>query len=197
MLAIAGCGGHARSVFSAIKHKNEVSCFVDLAARPNEFIMGIPVLKIIPNGIESLFIAIGDNKKREGFYKNHLDYFYTKVISESAVLGDGIEIKFGTFIGQLAYLGPQSMVGHHSIVNTGAVLEHESSIGNFSHVAPHATICGRSHVGNNVFIGAGATVIDGVNICDNVIVGAGATVVRDINKPGIYCGTPAVADKTL
>lgn len=197
MLAIAGCGGHARSVFSAIQHKNEVSCFVDLNARPNEFVMGIPVVKTLPNDIKNIIIAIGDNKKREDFYVNHLRYFYPKIIAQSAILSEEIEVKEGTFVGQFAYLGPQCKVGHHSIVNTGAILEHESSLGDFSHIAPKATVCGRSHLGNHVFIGAGATVIDGISICDNVIVGAGSTVIKNISEPGVYCGTLAVKVKEL
>ncbi len=47
-------------------------------------------------------------------------------------------------------------------------------------------------IGNNVQVGAGAIVLSGVEVCDNVLIGAGAIVTKNINKPGVYVGNPAV-----
>ena len=46
-------------------------------------------------------------------------------------------------------------------------------------------------IGNNVQIGAGAIVLPGIMICNNVIIGAGSVVTRNIDKPGVYIGSPA------
>lgn len=45
-------------------------------------------------------------------------------------------------------------------------------------------------IGNRVSIGSNATVLP-VKICDDVAIGAGAVVTADIDKPGIYLGSPA------
>lgn len=46
-------------------------------------------------------------------------------------------------------------------------------------------------ISDNVQIGAGAIVLAGVSICENVVVGAGAIVTRNIEKSGVYVGSPA------
>ena len=51
-------------------------------------------------------------------------------------------------------------------------------------------------IGNNVSIGSNATVLP-VTICDNVVIGAGAVVTKDISKPGIYAGNPALHLRTI
>jgi acetyltransferase-like isoleucine patch superfamily enzyme len=45
-------------------------------------------------------------------------------------------------------------------------------------------------IGNRVSIGSNATVLP-VRICDDVAIGAGSVVANDIDKPGIYLGSPA------
>ncbi|AUU40931.1 TPA: DapH/DapD/GlmU-related protein [Proteus mirabilis] len=46
-------------------------------------------------------------------------------------------------------------------------------------------------ISDNVQIGAGSIVLAGVSICENVVVGAGSIVTRNIEKPGVYVGSPA------
>lgn len=191
IIDIIGCGGHARSVYNTIIDKEMVREFVDVNAKPNEKIFGVPVNRKCIDDNVSFIIALGDNVSRKKFYLEHLKYNYISVVAESAIVGKDFIIDNGVFIAHLAYVGPQCSIGKHTIINTASVLEHECTIGSFSHLAPHSTVCGRCIIGSNVFIGAGATVIDKINICDNVIVGAGATVITDINEEGIYCGTPA------
>ena len=51
-------------------------------------------------------------------------------------------------------------------------------------------------IGNGVSIGSNATIL-GVNICDEVVIGAGAVVTKNIDKPGVYAGSPAVLLRSL
>ena len=49
-------------------------------------------------------------------------------------------------------------------------------------------------IGSNVSIGSNATILP-VHVCDRAIIGAGAVVTKDIFKPGVYAGNPAVMIK--
>lgn len=196
-LIIFGCGGHARSVINAIisNGKDIDILFVDNNAKPDEKIMGFPV--VYDCGLcrdWNYIIGIGDNNKRRKLYNDLLNGQKGKcvsIVSCMAYIGEETEIGIGTFVAPYAYVGPQVKIGNNTIINTGSIIEHEAIIGSHTHVAPHATICGRSRIGNNVFCGASSTVINNISICDNVTVGAGAVVIDNITEKGTYVGVPA------
>ncbi|MBQ7066138.1 MAG: acyltransferase [Lachnospiraceae bacterium] len=52
-------------------------------------------------------------------------------------------------------------------------------------------------IGSNVWIGANVVITRGVTICDKVVVGANSVVTKDINKPGVYVGTPVKLVKNI
>lgn len=191
---IIGCGGHARSVADVILN-NDPSVqiiFVDEEAREKEKIFGFPVVRSLPFKARNLFVAIGDNQKRQIFSKGKN---LISVISHTATISASAIIEKGCFIGEGAHIGPFAHIGTGTIVNTNAVVEHEVQIGSFCHLSSNSTVCGRTKIGNNVFLGAGATVIDKINICSNVIIGAGSTVVKNINLTGTYVGAPVSLKK--
>lgn len=196
-LIIFGCGGHARSVANAIISNGDALdiLFADNNAKPDEIIMGFPVIYDYDlSGDWKYIIAVGDNNKRREIYddlQNKKKGKCISVVSQMAYIGEETEIGVGTFIAPYAYVGPQAEIGVNTIINTGSIIEHEAAIGNHTHIAPRATICGRSKIGNNVFCGAGSTIIDNISICDDVIVGAGAVVLEDITEKGTYAGIPA------
>lgn len=189
IIYIVGCGGHARSVADIILDNNpsQKIIFVDKNARENETIFGFSVVKDLPEDAENIFIAVGDNVKRQKLSENKK---LINVISKRAYISSTAEISDGIFIGDGVHIGPFAKIGRGCIINNNAVIEHECEIGNFSHISVNSSICGRVHIGNNVFIGAGTTVRDYTNICSDVTVGAGAAVVKNITELGIYIGIP-------
>ena len=193
-ICIIGCGGHARSVADVILNNNHASLilFIDENAKDDETLFSFPVVKHLGNVNGPLFVAIGDNKKREKLSKGRN---LISVISCKADVSPTAIIEEGCFIGAGAHIGPFAHIGRGTIINTNAIVEHEVNVGAFCHIAPNATVCGRTSIGNNVFAGAGSIIIDKLNICSNVIIGAGAAVVKDIEKPGIYAGIPASLKK--
>lgn len=52
----------------------------------------------------------------------------------------------------------------------------------------------KTSVGNNCQIGSNATIVAS-KITSNVIIGAGSVVIKDIIKPGVYAGNPAIKIK--
>ncbi len=189
IIYIVGCGGHARSVADVVLDNNpsQKIIFVDKNARENETIFGFSVVKDLPEYAENIFIAVGDNVKRQKLSENKK---LINVISKRAYISSTAEISDGIFIGDGVHIGPFAKIGRGCIINNNAVIEHECKIGNFSHISVNSSICGRVHIGDNVFVGAGTTVRDYTNICSDVTVGAGAAVVKNITELGIYIGIP-------
>jgi len=194
MIAIFGCGGHARSIADvALFNGQSEFIFIDNNAKAKETIYGQPVFTENPieNSCLNGILAIGDNLARKKSADNIKDIKFINIISKQAYVSDRAQIGQGIFIAHFAYIGPSVHISDHTIINTGAIIEHEVTIGDFSHIAPNVTVAGRVIIGNNVFIGAGSTVVDKVKIISNVVIGANSTVIHDIFESGVYIGSPA------
>jgi UDP-3-O-[3-hydroxymyristoyl] glucosamine N-acyltransferase len=74
-----------------------------------------------------------------------------------------------------------------SHVNIG----HNSYIGESTAIALGSIVGGSCTIGRNCMLGLGCIIRNGTKICDNVIIGQGSNVVSNIDKPGIYMGSPA------
>ena len=196
-LIIFGCGGHARSVASAIKSFWNI-IFIDPAAKVNEKILGFNVFKSIYDiGYQEHFfyhVAIGDIQQRKKIFDSLKEKKLRLPVlcASSAVIRPESHIGDGSFIAEGAYIGPSAAIGQNCIINTHAVVEHDVMVKCNSHISVNAAVAGYSVIGASVMIGAGATVIDRISICDNVIVGAGAAVCSDILLAGTYLGVPAI-----
>ena len=187
---LLGCGGHARSVADVIVGDDVTAkvVFVDPAARPDEHILGFPVVQSVPSETLGFVPAIGDNRQREEWSGGRR---LVSVISASAHVGRRAQIGDGAFVANLAHIGPEAVVGRGVIVNTAAVVEHNVTVGDFVHIAPHATVCGGVHIGARSVVGAGATIRPMITVAGDVLIGAGSVVVKDIAEPGVYAGSPA------
>lgn len=53
------------------------------------------------------------------------------------------------------------------------------------------TLWKNTKIGNRASIGSNATILP-VEICDDVVIGAGSVVTKNITRPGIYAGNPAI-----
>ena len=114
----------------------------------------------------------------------------TALISDSAVLGDGLQVM------PQALVHPEARIGRQCILNTRALVEHDCVLEDGVEIAPGAVLTGRVHVGANTWIGAGATVRPRVRIGRNTIVGAGAVVGTDIPDNVVAVGVPARPSRT-
>ena len=195
-LVIHGCGGHARSVASAVKGQWDV-VFVDANARPGEVILGCPVFRSteqVPGAERAAHhVALGALAEKKALFESlrAAGRFLPVLIAPGAVVAEGATIGDGTFVGVGAYIGPRARIGANTIVNTHAVVEHDAVVGDHTHVSINAAVAGYSRIGSEVMIGAGATVIDKLSVGDRIVVGAGAAVIRDLTESGTYVGVPA------
>lgn len=183
-IIIVGYGGHAKSVVDCIERKKEyrIIGYTDLIKKESQYpyLGDDTVLKqYYENGVENVAVGIGYLGKydiRERIYNNLKEIGFniptivdpSAIISESAVIGEGV------FVGKRAVVNSEAIIGKMSIINTGAIIEHECNVGDFTHVAVNATLCGQVNTGIASFVGASATILQCRIIPNNTIIPAGS-----------------------
>ena len=110
----------------------------------------------------------------------------TAHVSRYASLGEGTVVMHQTVVNAGA------RIGENCIINTFCNIEHDALIGDQCHISTGAMVNGDCKVGKLCFIGSQSVLANGISICDDVIVGAGSLVRKNILKPGIYSGNPAI-----
>jgi acetyltransferase-like isoleucine patch superfamily enzyme len=110
-------------------------------------------------------------------------------IQKDVFIGDRTKVQSHSFICELVTIGKDCFIGHGVMFINDLFQEGGPARGDTSKWKNTA-------IGNNVSIGSNATLLP-VAICDGVVIGAGAVVTKDITKPGIYAGNPAVFIRSL
>lgn len=201
---IIGAGGHAKVIANVINKSGDiVKGFLDDNIEIETVIIKEKKYKVIgtfedivhlqlkyPNS--EFIIGIGNNELRKKIAEKYDEIlnFYTAIDPNSQIALD-VEIGKGSAILANACINTSAKIGKHCIINTAAIIEHDNILEDYVHVSPNATLSGTVKVGELTHIGSGAVVKNNIDICDNCVIGAGATVVKDIEKSGVYIGTPS------
>lgn len=182
-MKILGHGGHAKVVEDIILRSGrefEGALGLEDCLREAEGVW-------LPEKIDSeLFLAVGDNNKREVMARNLEGAVFPVLTDPSAVVSASVQIGEGTVVMQGATIQADARIGRHCIINTGAIVDHECEIGDFAHISPGAILCGGVKIGRGAWVCAGAIVIPGIKIGEGAIVGAGATVRHDVPPAVTY-----------
>lgn len=200
-VAVIGAGGHAKVIIDLLRSGgHEVVACLD-AGREGDVVNGVPVLgdervvlpELIKQGLEAVFVALGDNGLRQRIAASvaALGLEMVPAIGRSAVISPSADIGQGCAIMEGAVVNADAVIGNFAIVNTCASVDHDCVIGAFAHIGPGSALAGCVKVGAGAFLGAGTRVIPGVEIAGGAIVGAGGVVVGDIGSPGTWVGVPA------
>ncbi len=201
MLAIIGAGGHAKCVYECLYFQGyDVAGFFDDdldkvgAVLINGFkILGRPEFIAEHENIESIFVAIGDNKLRLQKYLHFRKkgYLLPNAIHQKAHISKFAKIGVGNFFMGPAVINPGSTVGNYCIINTSATVGHDCILEDGVQIGPGVNLAGSSTIQEGAFIGIGAKVAPGVTIGTWAVVGAGSLVLDDL-PGGTFCtGTPA------
>ncbi len=200
-IILLGLGGHAHSVVDSIEQEGKYNIigFLDTEKMQGKRFRDYCVLdtdnalqEYFDKGIKNAFVTIGfmgHGNVRNQLYKRLKDIGYTvpdiiditAVVSENAILEDGI------FVGKKVVINANVKIGNMCIVNTGAIVEHDCVIGRFSHIAVSSVLCGGVLVGEQTLIGANATVIQEIKIGNCCVIGAGTTIRKDVEDYSMVC----------
>lgn len=198
-LIIIGAGGHARSVVDIALQNGDYEIIGCIDPAPGN-VLGVPVIgndndlpAIYSKGIDSIFVAIGDNQKRHKLYENAVSIGFepVNIISQCATISPRVFLGKGICIMAGAVINVNTVIGDNCIINTHCSIDHDCSIGQSSHIAPGVALSGTVKIGEGVHIGTGASVIDGMSIGDWSYIGSGATVVKNVPAGVMAYGVPA------
>lgn len=203
-IVLLGGGGHCKSVLDTViqNDKYDEIYITDPHIPIETMILGKAtvvgndkvLLSLYEKGTRNAFITVGVIKpslirKNLYVYASKLGFRFPNLIDPSAIVSPFARLEVdtesgnngaGIFVGKLAAINAEAVIGECCIINTAAVIEHECVIGAFTHISVGAILCGQVSVGYNSFIGAGSTVRQGVKIGNNVLVGANSLVLRDV-----------------
>lgn len=198
---IVGNGGHARVLIEILlMKKKQILGYTAPTEEQNPYHIAYlgtdeMILQYEPERIE-LVNAIGSiftTKMRANiftFFKLKGYRFCTiihpsAIVSNTAVLGEGVQIMAG------AIIQPFVRIGDNTIINTSASIDHDCYIGDHCHIAPGCVLSGSVTVGKGTHIGTGTNIIQNIKIGKNVIIGAGSLVLRNIYDDKKVYGSPA------
>jgi sugar O-acyltransferase (sialic acid O-acetyltransferase NeuD family) len=191
-VAVFGAGGHGKVVVDAIERNDGfvVACVADDRPQPGASLLGHAViggreaLLARRGGIDSVIVAIGDNRSRlevAGWLLAQ-GFVLQSVVHPAATVAPSASIGAGTLIMPGAVVNADTRIGPNAIINSGAVVEHDCDVGEGVHVAPGAVLCGGACVGACALVGAGAVVLPGVKVGPARLVKAGTVATRNVEQ---------------
>lgn len=202
-LVLIGGGGHCKSVIDVAESAGyNILGILDMPEDIGKSVLDYKVIGTdddIPQFVEKaeFIITVGFikspairmrlfDKVREAGGKLATIIASTAHVSRYASLGEGTVVMHQTVVNAGA------KIGENCIINTFCNIEHDAVIGDQCHISTGTMVNGDCKVGKMCFIGSQSVLANGISICDDVIVGAGSLVRKNILKPGIYSGNPAI-----
>lgn len=200
-VVIVGNGGHARVLIEILlMQQRQILGYAAPTEEPNPYnivYLGTDeaILQHEPEGIE-LVNAIGSVSTMTlrahifTFFKSKGYRFCTiihpsAVVSNTAMLGEGVQIMAG------AIIQPFVRIGDNTIINTSASVDHDCCIGDHCHIAPGCVLSGCVTIGERTHIGTGTNIIQNTKIGSHVTIGAGSLVLKHIGDYKKVYGIPA------
>ena len=202
-IAIIGSGDLGKSIAHyALGNGYIIAGFYDDFQKA-ERVDGIPVLGKLDsievdykqNCFDSLVCAIGYNHFdfRETVFKKYyveLGIPFATLIDKSCHVDASAKIGDGVVMFPTAMVDKGCVIEDNVLLNVGVTIAHDSTVKKHSFLSPRVAMAGFSTIGQRCMIGINSTIIDNISICDDVRVGGGNLVIRNIEKPGLYVGSP-------
>tara|TARA_B100001093_G_scaffold500926_1_gene551955 strand:- start:617 stop:1279 length:663 start_codon:yes stop_codon:yes gene_type:complete len=122
---------------------------------------------------------------------------FETLIHPTCVISSTSKIGIGSIIYQNVTVGRNCQIGINNVILPNCFIGHDSSVGDFVTINAGALISGNVKIGNKCYIGSGAKIKPFIHINNDTLIGIGSTITKDIEKKGIYYGTPAKFIKSL
>ncbi|WP_026889828.1 acetyltransferase [Clostridium beijerinckii] len=202
-IILVGGGGHCKSIIDSLNglKQFEIVGIVDKKISENMG-LGIDVIgndenlgELYKSGIKNAFICVGSvgnpciRVKLYNILKN-IGYNFPKIIDKTAIVSESALINDGVFVGKGAIINAKVTIEKQCIINSGTIVEHDCNISEFVHLAPGVTLSGGVSIGKRTHVGTNSTIIQNVTIGNDVIVGAGSVIIKDIKNGFKVYGNP-------
>ena len=202
-LILIGGGGHCKSCIDVIEATGdwEIIGILDRNIAKGDKVLNYPVIgtddeidRLIKAGNYFLITVgqIGAPVIRKNLFESlkQRKAKIATVISPTSRVSKHAQVGAGTIIHHHCTVNADARIGENNIINTLANIEHDVRIGNNNHISTCSVLNGNVILGSDCFVGSGAIIINGIVLADKVIIGAGSLVLKNIDKPGVYTGSP-------
>lgn len=103
---------------------------------------------------------------------------------------DDVEIGSNVSIDRARF--DKTIIGSGTKIDNLVQIAHNVEIGRNCRVVSQAGISGSTKLGNNVILAGQSGLVGHINVGDNVVLAARGVFTKNIDKPGIYSGFPAI-----
>jgi sugar O-acyltransferase (sialic acid O-acetyltransferase NeuD family) len=115
------------------------------------------------------------------------------LVHPSAIVGPNSMIGHGTVVQYNALIHPGVHIGENCVISSGAIIGHDADIGNNVYIAPGVVINGSVEIGNDTFCGSGSIVIQKQIVGKRCLIAAAACVVSEVPEDSVVMGVPGKA----
>ena len=207
---VLGSGPVSKYVISILiekKIRKENIFIIDLFNKNHNYkkILGIPIYKHIDKfdfgEIKNSYFLIANSKNeiRKSFIKKLKDnnISSTTLISKYSYVCKSVSIGEGSIICPNVYIGPDTVIGENALIHANCNIDHDCIIGNNVNLSPGVNLAGSVKIGDNVILYTGTNVAPNININSDIVIGISSTVLSNLERVGVYYGTPAKIMKSL
>lgn len=202
-LLLVGGGGHCKSVIEVAESAGRtVLGILDVPENVGKTVLGYPVLGVDGDMVHYVdrveFIVTVGFIKDPALRMKIQDAIVAAggklavLVASTAYVSSRATIGEGTVIMHQAVVNADACIGKGCIINTFGNVEHDATIGDHCHISTGAMVNGNCSVGECSFIGSQSVLVNGISVAPHSVVAAGSMVRKNIVKPGVYAGNPAV-----
>lgn len=170
--------------------------FVDRLAGSKEGLSVITESQFRELKAPQYFVAVGDPHLRGQLTEKAKQLApgaeLISLVSPHAMIGPGVNIGAGTCVMPRAVLNAYAEVGESCILNTGCIVEHDVWVGRLCNLGPGSVLGGQVELDDHVSLGIQVSVQQGVRISRGIVVGFYSLVTKNLEKSGMYWGSPAI-----
>ena len=176
----------------------EITAFVD----DREIISTFKNIKII-NYVQlpsfhkdhCFFIALGDNFLRyhyvEKIKKIIPDSYFPPICDPSSNIDDDCILEEGLVIGPFCFIGNNCQLKKFNVLSSHCILTHDITMNSYNYLGSRITMSGYSSLGSYNSIFSHSVISRKISILSNVTIGTNSYVNSNIDKEGLYYGSPA------
>ena len=207
-LAIIGSGDLGQSIqHYAVNNGFDVVGFFD-DFRKEKYVNGASVIGKLSdiedsfkkNLFDTLICAIGYNhlKARQDIYNhfhNDCNVPFATIVDKSCYVDATAQLGEGCVMFPGAFIDKGVVLEDNVLLNICVTIAHDTKVKAHTFISPRVAIAGFSIIGSRCMIGINSTIIDNVKIGDDIRLGGGTLVIKDLEKSGLYVGSPAIWKK--
>jgi len=132
-------------------------------------------------------MGIANLKYRQKFVEQYLKNGarFLSVIHSSAYISRSSKIGVGAIIGPHVNLGPNTIIGDFTVINSRSSVGHDTIIGKYNFISPNVCFSGFTKVGNGNLFGINSATIPEIQVGNSNKIMAGMIIDRNVGDDSV------------